>query len=289
MEPDAAQVPHEQLPITLFDGVVLAVRAADGQIALVVRDLCTVLGLIPSSQLRSIRADERLHLTAFRLRIGRQVRTLECLALDDIPLWLIKVRPPRGNPQAAERLRYVQAYLIASVRSAFAALTGLPDAPSNQIEDLQELDIIDPSLQVLRDLVDRQTRIEDSQGRAREAWRDLAAQIRDLRGVLPMVEELRTRMQEVERQLQLRLSPEQRTAIYRLVQAYGEARAAQRGVSQPGPEIRKCWAEFNARFGIATYTDLPADRFDEAIQFVKAQYLVLTGSEIEASTQEPLL
>src|SRR5688572_5048324 len=111
MESDAVQIPHEQLPITLFDGVVLAVRAADGQIALVVRDLCTVLALLSSSQLRSIRADARLHLTAFRLRIGRQVRTLDCLALDDIPLWMIKVRPPRGDPQAAERLRYVQAYL----------------------------------------------------------------------------------------------------------------------------------------------------------------------------------
>ena len=49
MEHDAAQLPREQLPITLFDGVVLAVRAADGQIYLVVRDLCTVLALIPSS------------------------------------------------------------------------------------------------------------------------------------------------------------------------------------------------------------------------------------------------
>jgi hypothetical protein len=269
--------------------VVLAVRAADGQIALVVRDLCTALDLNPSSQLRAIRADERLHLRAFRLRIGRQVRILECLALEDIPLWLLKVRPPRGSPQAAERLRYVQAYLIASVRSAFAALTGLPDAPSNQIEDLQDLDRIDPSLEVLRDLIERQTHIEASQGRAREAWRDLAAQIRDVRGMLPMLEDLRTRLQEVERQMHVRMSAEQRNAIYRLVQAYGEARAAQRGVGQPGPEIRKCWAEFNARFGIATYTDLPADRFTEALQFVKAQYQALTGSEIETGIQEQLL
>lgn len=288
MNRDDAQFPREQLPITLFEGVVLAVRAADGQIYLVVRDLCTTLDLIPSSQLRAIRADERLHLVPFRLRLGRQVRTLECLLLDDIPLWLVKVRPPRSNAQAAERLRYVQDYLIASVRSAFAALTGLPDVPSNQIEDLQELDIIEPSLQALRELVERQTRIEDSQDRARQAWRDLAAQIRELHGVLPLVEELRMRMQEVERQIQLRMSPEQRNTIYRLVQAYGEARAARSGQAQ-GVEIRKSWAEFNARFGIATYTDLPAARFDEAVQFVKGQYRALTGEDIESGTQEPLL
>jgi hypothetical protein len=289
MERDTAQIPREQLPITLFDGVVLAVRAADGHIYLVVQDLCTTLNLIPSSQLRAIRADDRLHLVPFRLRIERQVRTQECLLLDDIPLWLIKVRPPRGNAQAAERLRYVQSYLIASVRSAFASLTGLPDAPSNQIEDLQDLDAIDPSLQALRELVARQTHIEQSQDRAREVWRDIAAQIRELHGVLPLVEELRTRVQEVERQLALRLSPEQRNTIYRLVQAYGEARAARSGQRQPGVEIRKSWAEFNARFGIATYTDLSAARFNEAVQFVKAQYHALTGSDIDADTQERLL
>ena len=289
MESDEAQIPREQLPIALFEGVVLAVRAADGHIYLAVRDLCTTLDLIVSSQLRTIRADDRLHLVPFRLRIDRQVRTLECLLLDDMPLWLIKVRPPRGNTQAAERLHYVQTYLIASVRSAFAALTGLPDAPSNQIEDLQELDAFEPSLQVLRALVERQTHIEQSQDRAREAWRDIAAQIRELKGVLPLVEDLRTRLQEVERQLQQRMSPDQRNTIYRLVQTYGEARATRSGQSRPGVEIRKSWAEFNARFGIATYTDLPASRFDEAVQFVKAQYRALTGSDIESGTQERLL
>lgn len=288
MDRDEFQLPREQLPITLFDGVVLAVRAADGHIYLVVRDLCATLDLIPSSQLRAIRADDRLHLVSFRLRLGRQVRTLECLQLDDVPLWLVKVRPPRGNAHAAERLRYVQSYLIASVRSAFAAFTGLPDAPSNQIEDLQELDVIDPALHGLRELAERQARIEESQDRARDAWRDIVTQIRELHGVLPALEALRTRMQEVERQIQIRMSPEQRNTIYRLVQAYGEARAA-RGESKPGVEIRKSWAEFNARFGIATYTDLPAGQFDEAVQFVKNQYRALTGSDIESGTQERLL
>lgn len=282
-------IPQEQLPITLFDGAVLAVRAADGDIYLVVQDLCTVLHLIPSSQLRAIRADERLHLAPFRLRIGNQVRTLDCLLLDDIPLWLIKVRPRRGSAESAERLRYVQEYLVASVRSAFAALTGIPDAPSNQIEDLQELDTLDQSLKALRELAERQSRLESSQDQARAAWRDLAAQIRDLHSIVPLLDELRTRLQEVEQQLGQRISPAQRNTVYRLVQAYGEARARHAGEARAGATIRKTWAEFNARFGIATYTDLPAARVDEAVQFVKGQYRALTGQELEASTQEPLL
>jgi len=58
--------------------------------------------------------------------------------------------------------------------------------------------------------------------------------------------------------------------------------AAERGV----PALL---AEFNARFGIATYTDLPANRFDEAVQFVQAQYRALTGDDLPAGIQERLL
>ncbi|MDW8213231.1 MAG: hypothetical protein RMJ55_06725 [Roseiflexaceae bacterium] len=101
MMADDAQIPRERLPIPLFDGVVLAARAADGLMYLAVRDHCTVLNLAPSSQLRAMRADERLHLASFRFRIGRQLRTLERLLLDGGLLWLVTIRPPRDNPQAA--------------------------------------------------------------------------------------------------------------------------------------------------------------------------------------------
>ncbi|MDW8213230.1 MAG: hypothetical protein RMJ55_06720 [Roseiflexaceae bacterium] len=156
------------------------------------------------------------------------------------------------------------------------------------IRDLQELDALDPALQALRTLARFQARLEASQDRAREAWRDLAAQIRALCSILPLVNDRRDRMQQVERQVRLRLSPAQRNTVYRLVQAYGEARAARSGQTQPGVEIRRAWAEFNARFGIATYTDLPADRFAEAVQFVNAQDHALTGEDLDAGTQEAL-
>jgi hypothetical protein len=39
---------------------------------------------------------------------------------------------------------------------------------------------------------------------------------------------------------------------------------------------------------LATYTDLPAARYDEAIQFIKEQYRGLTGQEIDAIEQSGL-
>lgn len=46
-----APIPAEQLPITLFDAVVLAVRADDGAIFLSVRDVCDAVDrlLIPAA------------------------------------------------------------------------------------------------------------------------------------------------------------------------------------------------------------------------------------------------
>ena len=42
--------PAEQLPITLFDAVVLAVRADDGTISLAIRDVCQALAIDFSTQ-----------------------------------------------------------------------------------------------------------------------------------------------------------------------------------------------------------------------------------------------
>jgi hypothetical protein len=58
--------------------------------------------------------------------------------------------------------------------------------------------------------------------------------------------------------------------------------------SKLGPVIQRCWREFNARFGIATYTDLNASRFDEAEVFLKAQYKALTGTDLVINEQQGL-
>ena len=46
-----------------------------------------------------------------------------------------------------------------------------------------------------------------------------------------------------------------------------------------------CWREVNARFGVSTYTDLPAVRYDEIVQFIKHQYHTLTGENLGAAEQ----
>ena len=267
----------EQLPIPLFDGVVLAARTNDGQIHLSLRDLCATVGLDVASQRRRIRANESLHLTAIRVQIDRQFRTLDFLLLDDLALWLLTIQTTRIHPESQSRVSYIKQYLEASVRSAFTQLTGLPET-SRQVEDLRELDRLDRALELLEQLGERQGAIETSQDRARIAFRDLAELVRGVQ----------SRVQALEAQARLRLSTTQRGTIYRLVQTWGGARAERQSNLRSGEAIRACWRLFNERFGISTYTDLPAAEYDNAIQFIKEQYRALTGREIDAVEQSGL-
>jgi len=264
----------EQLPITLFDSVVLAARTADGTIWLVLRDLCAALGLALEAQRRRIRANDLLHLSQLRLREGNQLRMLDVLQLDDVPVWLIGVQTQRVSEGIRERVEYVRAYLVGAVRAAFAQLAGLPET-SRQVEDLRELDRLDLALRSLEELGARQSTLEASQDRARAAFRDLTT----------LVREIQSRVQALEAQSKQRLSSAQRGMLYQLVQTWGQAQAARKPDQRSGESIRGCWRLFNQRFGISTYTDLPAARYDEAIQFIKQQYRALTGTDIDALEQ----
>lgn len=270
-----APQPVEQLPVPLFESVVLAVRTRDGVIHLALRDLCGALGLALRAQQRRIRTNELLHLTRLRVYDGRQFRALDFLLLDDVPTWIMDIQSQRVDESVRERFRYIKSYLVSAVKAAFAQLTGLPEGPSRDIEDLRDLDRIDAALQALESLQSRQGAIEASQDRARVVFRDLQALVRDLQ----------TRVQTLEQQARQRISPSQRGTIYQLVQTWGVALAAHRPELKRGEAIRSCWRLFNQRFTLGSYTDLPAAFYDEALEFIKAQYYGLTGQDIAAAEQ----
>ena len=272
------QRPREQLPITLFEGVVLAARSDSGQIYLGLRDLCDTLGLKVSSQRRRIVQDEALHLAQFRVQTGGQFRTLDFLLLEDVPVWLLGIQLSRVGEQARERFAYVKTYLVQAVQRAFSELAGLPNAPSSDIEDLGELDRIDLAFTQLAALGQRQEALETSQERARDAFRDL-------RGLL---NEIRSRVQELEQRARATISPTQRGTIYYMVQQWGTARSALDRKLTAGTAIRKCWAELNAAFGVSTYTDLPAARYDEIVAYVKDRYRTISRHGLEAMEQAEL-
>jgi hypothetical protein len=276
--PPRAPRPREQLPITLFEGVVLAARANDGRIFIGLRDLCDALGLRVAGQRRRILTNEALHLTAFRVQTGGQFRDLDFLLLEDVPVWLLGVQQSRVSAAALERFAYVKAYLVSAVQRAFTELAGLPNAPSSEIEDLTDLDRIDLAFAQLADLSRRQETVEGSLDRARGAFRDLRTLLTDIH----------ERVESLERQAKATLSPTQRGTVYQMVQQWGLARAEHDLKLTPGVAIRRSWAEINAAFGVSTYTQLPAARYSEIIRFIKDRYRVITGRELDAVEQSGL-
>lgn len=273
----AALTPREQLPVTAFGSVALAVRHPDGSIYLSVRDLCDIIGVSRYSQLRRLRghADLSRGLALFRVRTAGGPQSQEFLALEKVPAWLLSISTARSAPDVAQRLGYLQSYLVREVYAAFARLTGLPEQASRQIEDLEELRRLDVALDAL---AERQSRIETSQERARDAWRDLAAQVRAVADRLSALEE----------RAEGAISRGQRGHLYQLVQAWGAAKAEREPRLSRAAAYAAVWAAVKARFRLARYEDLPAARYRECVQFVEQSYRALTGADLVLPEQGEL-
>jgi hypothetical protein len=269
--------PREQLPVTAFGSVVLAARHPDGTIYLSIRDLCDIIGIRRSSQMRRLRGHTDLSqgLALFHVQTPGGSQAQEFLSLEKVPAWLLSVSTARSPTEVRDKLSYLQSYLVREVYAAFARLAGLPEQSSRQIEDLSELTRVDIAMGAL---ADRQAHIEQSQDRARDAWRDLARQVR----------ELTDRLAALEQESSGAISRGQRGHIYQLVQAWGAAKAAQEPRLSRSAAYMGVWAALKTRFRVARYEDLPAARYEECVRFIKDAYRALIGEDLELPEQSEL-
>lgn len=267
-------VPSEQLPVTAFGSVVLAVRHPDGTIYLSIRDLCDIISIRRSSQMRRLRAHSDLShgLALFQVWTPGGPQAQEFLALEKVPAWLLSVSTARSPVEVRDRLSYLQSYLVREVYAAFTRLAGLPEQSSRQIEDLGDLTRIDIAVGAL---AERQAQIEQSQDRARDAWRNLARQVR----------ELTDRLAAMEQESSGAISRGQRGHIYQLIQAWGAAKAAQEPRLSRSAAYMGVWAALKTRFRVARYEDLPAARYEECVRFIKDAYRALMGEDLELPEQ----
>src|SRR4051812_12103712 len=123
--------PAEQLPITLFDAVVLAVRAHDGTISLAIRDVCQALAIDFSTQLRRIRNQAVLAegSTRFRIATSGGAQAQDFLELERIPTWPLMINAARVGEPVRPRLLWLQRYIVREVYRSVATLAGLPGTP----------------------------------------------------------------------------------------------------------------------------------------------------------------
>lgn len=273
--------PTEQLPITLFDEVVLAIRLADGRIYLSVSEMSAIIDSLPESQLRRIRRNEILASGLVRAVITTSAGEREhyFLLLDLFSVWLLGVTPKKtkAKEHILQRIAHLRSYLVAEVSAAFNRLMGFPQGSSREIEDLRDLDRIDRVVsnaellaEQVRDLQERQREFDTGMNRARQAWRDLDARLR-----------------AVENRTIEPITDAQRGYLYTLVQAWGKARAEREPESKRNP-YASCWASLKARFRLSRYEDLPLSEYANAVAFVRGAYRQLTGEDLDIPEQTSL-
>jgi len=263
--------PAETLAVTFFEHPCLAVRAFDGTIYVSIRDLCEAVGLARPSQVRRLRADEDLRdgLQTFRVPTSGGVQDQEFLIPEFVPAWITSVNRARAMPIVRERLRFLRLFAIREVYNAFTQVAGLPPGDSRAIEDLAELTRFDDAM---AELARRQQAIEESQDRARSAWRDLDGRVRALE------DQLSTGT----------INAAQRGYVYQLVQHWAQARLEREPTLTRAEAFAGCWAALKTRYRIAKYEQLPANRYADCVRYLRSAYQHLTGAQLDLPEQGAL-
>lgn len=263
--------PIETLVITFFEHPCFTARLADGTIALSIRDLCDAIGLRLYSQLRRLRADPDLAEGVVRLRVPTAggIQEQDFLILEFVAAWVSTTDRSRASEIVQERLRYLRIFSIRHVNDAIAQAAGLPEGPSRNIEDLRDLSRYD---EAIRGITQQQRALEESQDKARQAWRDHEQRLRTIEAQLAEA---------------VVLSRSQRGMIYQLVQAWAQARVERDRITSAAA-FAGCWSAIKARYKVAKYEDIRATQFDDCIVYIQRAYQQLTGTPLEISEQGEL-
>lgn len=260
----ASNEPSERQVVTFFDHPCQVVRLRDGTIYVSLHDLCDGVGLNYRAQLRRIRADEDLRDGIAELRVSTAggMQETAFLILEFVPTWITSVDRSRAKPVVQERLRFLRLFIVREVYAAITRAAGLPEGSSGEIEDLNDLQRFDIAMQ---GLAERQQAVEQSQERARQAWKDHEERLRKLEAMLGSTEVL---------------SPGQRGHIHQLVQRWGQARMDKEGVSG-ALVFQSIWATIKTRYNVAKYEHIPARQYADCIAFIKQNYRQLTGEPLD--------
>jgi hypothetical protein len=205
-------------------------------------------------------------LRRLRIRTAGGVQEQMFIILEYVPAWVVSIDRARAGDMVKQRLLHLWEFSVRTVYDEIARTGGLPPGPSRNIEDLRDLARLD---EAMTGLAERQQALEESQEKARQAWKDHEARLRAL---------------EVALADRLIISNAQRGAIYQLVQQWAQARAERQGIAV-GAAMQACWAAIKGRYKVAKYEHIPASQYDDCVAYIKRAYAQVTG---ESLTSEQL-
>ncbi len=248
----------EQKEVIFYEDTLTAVRASDGVIYVPVRPICEMLGVDWSAQRKRIARDPVLGPALQGMVVtttpgGAQLTS--CLPLDLISGFLFGMNASRVRPELSERLIRYQRECYKVLAEAFqeGRLTGEGDLES-------VLQSNSPAAQAYQMLV-AMTRLARNQ-LLLETRLDEQSQRLDVIG---------TRLEQLENNLgssNRTVSEAQASEISQAVKAVANELGKRSGRNEYGG----VYGELYRRFGITSYKQLPAGRFQEALTFLNTWY-----------------
>ena len=264
MSDEKALVPVEQRIVEFYEDQVPAIRLADGDVFVVVRSICDNLGVAWSPQRRRILrdpvlADELTPVTVTVTGTGQQVDAL-CLPLKYIPGFLFGINADRVKPEVRDRLIRYQRECYDVLAEAFqeGRLTADPVLDDLLLSDSDAVQAY-KMLQALVKLARNQVLLEAQ-------LQTHSAQLVDHDQRL---ENLETTLGDTGRLV----TPDQASQLSQAVKTVALALGKKSGRNEFGG----VYGELYRKFGITGYKQLPAARFQQAMDWLTQWHENLAG------------
>ncbi len=261
-------MPIQERTVEFYGDELTAVKAEDGRVYVVISHMCDALGIDTQGQTRRIQRQRVLAKGYTWVDIlstqgeVTQRRRVQVLRVDLVPLWLtgISTRSIRDEQTREKLLKY-------QTEAADVLWEAFQEGRLTAGEDFNDLlRVADPELVQAYHVAHAVVRLARNQILLEAR---LTGRIEDHEQRL---EELETTLGHPGRVI----TPAQATHLSQAVKAIAMKLSEQSGKNEFGG----VWGEFYRRFQIPTYRELPASRFDEAMQWFTEWWRALTDSSV---------
>lgn len=277
---EEALVPHQYKQVIFYEDRILAVQVGSGEVYIPVRHLCDLLGISYQGQIDRIRRDPVLSKYEAQIGIvdeqrGGGSQATNCLALKYVPGWLFGINASRVREAVRAKLLLYQEQVYDVIWQAFREEVE-PPSPATVPTALDDLAAIEQMGLAIYRLARQQRAME--------------ARLENVEGALWEVDErTRAEVDQLRQQLtalELRLAPPARATVISEQQAADLSQAVKAvamalGKKSGRNEFGAIYGELYRRFGIASYRNLPAAAYQEAMTWLEEWFRIV------ASGQEP--
>jgi hypothetical protein len=271
-----AIVPVREQAIDFYGDTLTAALVADGTILVPLRPVVEGLGLVWSGQYERIQRDPVLSEALQFVRVTRTNSaggdpTVLCLPLKLLPGFLFGLNASRVKPELRERILRYQRECYDVLWNAFKAdILPTPAPPTGEI-DLSPIEQALALAEAVASLARQQLNLEGRYTTMADYTRSFIQQTRAHQ----------TRTDERLAALELHLSggatisEDQAAEIAGAVKAVA-GRLGEQGIANPYQQV---WGELYKRYRVAAYRNLPAARYEEALNWLQGWYTELGPSD----------